>query len=156
MELYKIVTSLDGKMEEKSAQLKKNGVFERYKVIHKAYADLHKQDLEALKRGLFLIWYALVEPPCFTGINDLNAEAENRIIHTLERRLRQNLIDYELEWMLSYYATWDYVFERFSEYDELQRKLKQADTELPSSINKQDMTNRGQMGVYWNSLNWFD
>jgi hypothetical protein len=94
IELYKIVTSLDGTMEEKTRQLEKNGVFERYKEIHKTYAELHKQDLEALKRGLFLTWYALVEPPCFTGIKDLDAEAENRIMHTLERRLRKNLTDY--------------------------------------------------------------
>jgi hypothetical protein len=58
--------------------------------------------------------------------------------------------------MFSYYASWDYVFERFSEYQELQRKLKQANTELPKSINKQDMANRGQMGIYWNSLNTFN
>ena len=89
IELYKFATSLNGAMEERTKHLEQNGVFEQYKEIHKAYAELHKRDLEALKRGLFLTWYALVEPPCFTGVRELDMEAERKIMKTLDRRLKK-------------------------------------------------------------------
>ncbi|MCU7552850.1 hypothetical protein OCK74_27270 [Chitinophagaceae bacterium LB-8] len=155
-ELYEVVTSLQGTMEEKIKQLKERGVFEEYRRIHQQYAQLHNQETEALKRGLFLTWYSTVEPPCFTGIKELDSAAENQIISTLDRQLEQGIIDYELDWMLSYYANLEFAFERFKGYESLQKKLQNPPLELPRHIDNEGMLKRGQMGLYWNSLEVFN
>ena len=102
---------------------------------------------------MFLTWYSIVEPTWLTGIADLDEDSEERIIKILDRRLKRNITDYELDWMLDYYSGWDYVFERFTDFKNFQNRLKsKSKTELPNEINRMKMGQRGQMGVYWNSL----
>jgi len=103
------------------------------------------------------MWYALTEPSCYTGIVILNSEAENRLLKVLDRRLKRDITDYELDWMLDYYSNWDFVFERFIEFKHLQDRLKRSEKiDLPNQINREEMSQRGQMGRYWNSLNRFN
>ncbi len=153
LELYKKVCSLEGSMEEKDDQLKKLGIYNEYTTIHREYAKQSKDNIEALKRGLFLIWYSMVEPSCFIGIKELDPEAERKIIDSVDSRIKRGNTDYELDWMLDYYSGWDFVFERFNNYRDLQGRLKdELKTELPTSIDREEMEKRGQMGLYWNSL----
>ena len=152
LEVYSSVISLSGTMEEKAEQIIILGYAEQYRKIHSEYAKLNKSDLEALKRGLFLIWYSRTEPSCYTGIADLDPEAENAIIKTVDRRINMNATDYELDWMLSYYSNFEFAFEQFREYKSFYRKLTTEKTEMPNSIDKKEMKMRGQMGIYWNSL----
>lgn len=151
-ELYASVVSINGTMEEKYKQLEQLGIFEAYKKIHQEYARQNKKDSEALKRGLFLCWYSRTEPSCFTGIGDLDPKAEEAIIHTLDRRFSKNISDYELDWMLSYYSSFEFVFGRFTNYKSFYSKLTHWKTEMPDSIDREEMSTRGQMGIYWNSL----
>ena len=66
------------------------------------------------------------------------------------------MTDYELEWMLDYYSNWDFVFERFDEFKYLQGRMTRADkVDLPEKIERNEMSKRGQMGYYWNSLTRF-
>jgi hypothetical protein len=147
------VTSISGTIEEKNEQIKNMGIFDQYKEIHSEYAKLNKSDLEALKRGLFLIWYSRTEPSCYTGIADLDPDAEKAIIQTLNRRINKNVTDYELDWMLSYYSSFEFVFEQFRDYKSFYTKLTYKKVKMPNSIDREEMTTRGQMGIYWNSLN---
>lgn len=156
LELYSSVISLSGTMEEKTEQIKILGYSEQYKKIHSDYAKLNKSDLEALKRGLFLIWYSRTEPSCYTGIADLNPDAEKAIIKTLDRRINMNVTDYELDWMLSYYSNFEFAFEQFKNYKSFYTKLTTEKTEMPNSIDVEEMKTRGQMGIYWISLNRYN
>ncbi|HAT65766.1 MAG TPA: hypothetical protein DCS66_14435 [Flavobacteriaceae bacterium] len=151
--LYSSLMELEGTIEEKSDKVVYFRISKEYREIHQEYSRLAKNDLEALKRGLFLTWYSIVEPTWLTGIADLDEDSEERIIKILDRRLKRNITDYELDWMLDYYSGWDYVFERFTDFKNFQNRLKsKSKTELPNEINRMKMGQRGQMGVYWNSL----
>lgn len=154
-ELYSIVISLGGNMIEKEKELEKQGIFAAYCKIYQEYARLREQSLEALKRGVFLSWYSTIESPSFSGIREVDVTAEHEVIKTLDNRLKQKKTDYELEWMLSHYATFDSAFDRFNEYKSLQERLKSKSVEMPGYINKNEMSIRGQMGVYWNFLYFF-
>lgn len=57
------VECTQGTIEVMLEQLSTAGVFVAYKQVHSLYADLAKNDNEALKRGLFLQWYGLVTAP---------------------------------------------------------------------------------------------
>lgn len=156
LELYSKVCSLHGTIEEKKEQLLKLGVFDEYKKIHKQYAELSFENLEALKRGLFLIWYSSTEPSIYTGINDLDKNAGEEIIKVLKKLIDENNTDDELDWMLNYYRNWEFAFAHFQNYKEVQNIFKnQFKVELPVEIDKEKMKQRGQMGIYWNSLEVF-
>ncbi|WP_190811439.1 hypothetical protein [Flagellimonas sp. S3867] len=155
--LYSSVIELEGTIEEKSDKVVYFGISKEYREIHQEYSRLAKSDLEALKRGLFLTWYSIAEPTWLTGITDLHEESEERIIKVLDRRLKRDITDYELDWMLDYYSGWDYVFERFTDFKNFQNRLKsKSKNELPNEIDRMKMEQRGQMGVYWNSLTRFN
>ena len=130
-------------------------VFTSYKQVHKQYAELAHKELEALKRGLFIQWYALTEPSYLTGIGDIDEQAEIKIINLIDEKIGSNTLDSELTWMLNYYATWDYVFEGFHTFSNLKAFLVNAKSSLPEKIEGNRMEKRGQMGKYWNSLNQF-
>jgi len=135
-------------------QLNDKGVYDKYKQVHRLYADNSGKDLESLKRGLFIQWYYLCEPPYLTGINELDENAERKIIEQLDYLITADKLDFELKWMLKYYYNWDYVFERFKKYKGLQDWIKnQMGSELPDTIDRNEMQQRGRMGRYWNSLN---
>ncbi len=156
-DLYSRVEQLSGTIEEKTDKVIYFGIAKEYREIHQEYSRMAKSDLEAFKRGLFLIWYSMSEPTWLTGIGDLDSEAEERIIKLLDRRLKRNVTDYELDWVLDYYSNWNYMFDRFSSYKNFQTRLKsETKTELPDKINKKEMELRGQMGRYWNSLTIFN
>ena len=151
------VMSLEVTMEAKDDQTRELGIYDRYNEIHREYAYKHEGDLEALKRGLFIQWYSMCEPPCYPGIRYLDPKARKRVIELLEERLKSGDIDYELEWMLDYYFTWYYVFIGFEDFEKLQNRLKsEPKTELPEQIDRTEMEKRGQMGTYWNSLTVFE
>ena len=132
-------------------------IFHEYRMIHQAYAELSKTDNEALKRGLFIQWYALAEPNYLTGIADLDENAENKIIQSLNDRIEAGNADIELTWMLNYYANWDWIFERLTSFKGFNSTiLNEQNNYLPDKIDREEMALRGQMGKYWNSLTKFN
>lgn len=154
-ELYSIVMDLCDQKQTKENDDKLDEVFISYKQVHKQYAALTQNELEALKRGLFIQWYALTEPNYLTGIGDIDEQAEHKIINLLDEKIGRNTLDSELTWMLNHYATWDYVFERFQSFSNLKAFLINAKPSFPDKIDRNGMEKRGQMGKYWNSLNVF-
>lgn len=151
------VNELEGTINEKSESVVYFGITKEYREIHNEYSRLAKNDLEALKRGLFLVWYSISEPSWLTGIGALEQESVDRIIKILDRRLKKGVTDYELDWMLDYYSDWDFVFEQFKHFKNFQNRLKsKSKTVFPDEIDRAQMKQRGQMGVYWNSLTIFN
>jgi hypothetical protein len=144
-ELYSSAIDLyDGKEK----QLTLNQIHAEYRNVHKEYAKMSETDIESLKRGLFIQWYAITEPNYLTGIAELDENAERKIITELKKRIDQNKADNELKWMLNHYLNWDFVFYRFKKIAEFKKNKK-----VTYLTNKKlKMVNRGQMGIYWNSI----
>jgi len=159
--LYNYAESLNGDMDQMDEQLQEQGIFDQYRNIHKSYLDLflgmesEESKLEVLKRLIFLNWYALVEPCCYTGIRDLNQSVVSESYAILNDYIIYNKMDKEFTWMLSYYSCWDFTILPFSEnrLDALTTFVKAVDTTILYAPKKQlprgAMDNRGQMGVYW-------
>lgn len=158
MELYSTVLDLNEMEQTDELNKRLQSVFASYKTVHQKYSVLAKQEDEALKRGLFIQWYAFTEPSYLTGIGELDENAEQIIIDIVEEKINNKSLDYELKWMLDYYANWDFVFERFKNQKGLAELIVNSPDALPKglTINKVAMNERGQMGTYWNSLSHFN
>ena len=145
-------------------QLEVDGTFDKYRKIHEDYFQLltNTSDeiikLEALKRLIFLSWYSYTEPSIFTGIESLNNEIMFNSYSILNDYIRADKLDEELEWMLKFYASWDWAILDFSEnrLSELIKFVKTVDTSISTYPKRQlpqgIMSNRGQMGLYWSSM----
>ena len=159
--LYNDTIALEGEIEVRNKQLFDVGIFERYRNIHNQYFELYDKTsnseikIEALKRLIFLNWYSVLEPSCFTGIENFDQSTMFKAYSILNDQLNENQLDSEFIWMLSYYSSWDWIILSSSE-----NKL----TTLTNFVNnvgnsaapknqlpKGTMDNRGQMGIYWNS-----
>ncbi len=156
-ELYSKVIDLDNQPQSDMMKEQLQDIFSEYKSVHKEYAKLSSTDIEALKRGLFIQWYALTEPNYLTGIADLDKDAENALIQNLHELIAAGKIDNELTWMLNYYADWDWVFERLKSFKGFNSEIvNERNNQLPDKIDREKMEQRGQMGKYWNSLTQFN
>ncbi|AZB29335.1 hypothetical protein [Chryseobacterium balustinum] len=153
IELCLKISQLKGTIEEMQEQISKLGISNEYKFIHQRYADMSSIDIEALKRGLFINWYSICEPTFLTGISDLDENAENKIIEEINERLKNNNIDFELIWMIDYYKNWIFAFSRFEKYELFYSKIINEEFIEKTKIDRSNMENRGQMGLYWNSVN---
>lgn len=147
------VTSLVGLMEEKQAQLARDGVFDAYARVHAAYADLAMQgDMEALKRALFLQWYAVSEPACFTGLWEVMPEPERCVLERIEHLVSTDSLESELVWMLPYYfSISDWYFELHEGLPALTAWLQErAHWGFPEEQTRNPaLDGRGQMSAYW-------
>lgn len=160
LKLYNYTDSLKGTMDQMEKQLQARGIFDQYREIHKSYLDLffntenEETKLEILKRLVFLNWYGIIEPSCFTGIQDLDSSIIFESYSILNEYLIDNKIDKEFKWMLSYYSSWDFAILPFSENNlsALTKFVKEVDTTILACPKKQlpkgTMDNRGQMGLY--------
>jgi len=162
-ELYSTVMDLYKKdpiiPQSKETERKMEIIFNSYKDVHKKYADLADKNDEALKRGLFIQWYAWTEPSWLTGIGLLDNLAMTKIISIINDKIISNTIDAELKWMLNYYVNpaWVFAFDKFKGYQGIDSAIKNCtEDSLPKSIDKIAMQKRGQMGDYWNSLTNFE
>ena len=141
-ELYSSVMDL----YRKPASLENNYslylITQKYKEVHQQYSKLAFTDVEALKRGLFIQWYALTEPTFLTGIGELKTESENRIIEELQKRIDSISIDFELKWMLNYYASWEWCFDHVKSFQGFDSRIvNEKNNKLPESIDKEKEVN---------------
>jgi hypothetical protein len=157
-ELFQRVLSATGLMEEKHEQLRTSGVYDAYRAIHCSYARLLDDpgsSVEALKRALFLGWYDLSEPACFTGVFELSGEVNREVLCVAEALLREGGLDLELEWTLPfYYSITDYYFTIHGDLPLLQAFFTEADSSLYQRVDTtpSQFRGRGQMGEYWLSV----
>lgn len=164
VEIWDYAESQNGTMDFVTEKLSAEGIFERYRNIHKSYLELYFRideetiKLEILKRLIFLNWYALIEPSCYTGIENLDNTTVSESYSILNQYLIDGKIDTEFKWMLSFYSSWDYTILAFSEnkLEALTAFVKGVDSSILScpknQLPKGTMDNRGQMGIYWISM----
>jgi hypothetical protein len=155
IELCSIAAGTDGLMEYKDKVLREKRVYEEYKNVHSCYSQLADKDIESLKRGLFIQWYAVIEPAYISGIFELDHTATHKIFRIVENRVLGNNLDFEFKWMLTYYFNWEYAFSEFMAFRTVENWIRHNETEMPDKIDRNEMSKRGQMGRYWNSLNQF-
>lgn len=155
-ELYRKVMDLYHQPQTDQTDKTLQGIFLEYRSVHHAYAELSRSDIEALKRGLFIQWYALAEPNYLTGISDLDENAENRIMQAIIDIIKAGKSDQELIWMLNYYSNWNWIFDRLTSFTGFNSQIvNEQNNHLPAKIDRVEMAQRGQMGKYWNSLTKF-
>ena len=161
IKLHDEAVGTTGPMEQTELQLRERGIFDKYNHLHQQYLALFDDTsepivkLEALKRLTFLNWYAMVEPSCFTGIGEFDEKTVYAAFVRLNTYIIQHQLDHELQWMLSYYACWDWVLLTYAEPNlaELTAFIKSVDTSIShfKQNRPEEMDNRGQMGLYWQS-----
>ncbi|RYX87793.1 hypothetical protein EON73_00545 [bacterium] len=155
--LHSKTIDLYHKLQTTEIEEQLKAVFIEYKEVHRIYADFSAREIEALKRGLFIQWYSLIEPNYLTGISDLDEGAENKVIQNLNELISTYKTDNELNWMLNYYSNWDWVFKRHKSFQNFDTNIvNEQNNHLPEKIDKEEMKLRGQMGKYWNSLTKFN
>ncbi|MFA6278285.1 MAG: hypothetical protein WC622_16165 [Pedobacter sp.] len=154
----------DKHFDELNEELEANGTFAKNRKIHEDYLELFNSvsdsaiKYEALKRIIFLNWYSLIEPDYFTGISNLNEKVIYKSYSIINDYIKNEKLDEELNWMMKFYSSWDWAILNFSEnrLPYLTKFVKAVDTSI-SSYPKQKlpqgtMRNRGQMGLYWISM----
>lgn len=162
--LYQRTVAFTGTMESKEAQLRSSGIIEEYRQLHAAYwallqASSDKQEqVELLKRVVFLNWYQWAEPTIYSGIDELDEEVVQAAYSLPDSWLEHDTLDQEFRWMLSYYATWDYAILPYSEnhLPFLTAFVREASHSVvyppQGQLPRHSMDNRGQMGRYWQSV----
>jgi hypothetical protein len=162
--LYQRTIAFTGTMESRLEQLRSSSIGEEYRQLHAEYwAILHaspnrQEQLELLKRLVFINWYQWAEPSIYSGIDELDEEVVQAAYSLLDRWLSQSSLDQELRWMLSYYATWDYAILPFSEnhlpfLTAFVKEVSQSASSPPyQQLPHHSMDNRGLMGRYWQSV----
>lgn len=163
LELYYSMSE-DKSFDELNEELEANGTFAKNRKIHKDYLELFNSTsdtatkYEALKRLIFLNWYSIIEPNFFTGISDLNETVIFDSYSILNDYIDTKKLDGELKWMLQFYSSWDWAILNFSENRlfALTDFVKNVDVSISTypknKLPQGTMDNRGQMGLYWNSM----
>ena len=158
--------SFTGTLESKMQQLEEAGVFAAYDEIYASYLTAYQatmeatEKLEALKRLVFLSWYGLLEPSFISGIGALSEAGIRTTYVWLDEHLRRQELDVELHWMLSFYASWEYLLPPFSEpqLPALAAFISGVDPTVGHVPTHPwpwlAMDNRGQMGLYWQSIQY--
>jgi hypothetical protein len=162
--LWQQVQAAQGCAREVNRSLQQGGVFKQYRHIHAQYVRLgrfHRNRPirnEALKRALFLSWYAEVEPAPFSGLADLDEDQITEACFRLNTLLEKGWMSDELVWMLQHYARWEWVLLQYTENKiiPLTQWLKAMDVHrdpLPrGSLPPGSMQGRGLMGLYFAGL----
>ena len=157
-ELLARINATKGSMDEKAKQLEDDGVFDSYREIHKGYASLAMAgDIESLKRSLFIQWYAVSEPSCFTGIQEVDHDVEEVVFSIVENLIFNGHADEELKFMIAwYYQISSYYFDTFWPNSPIFKILSQFNQNHDYRIERfplgEPLENRGQMGDYWMSI----
>lgn len=147
-----------GTLEERDRQIERSGLFGEYPAILGAYVELFADvdsALEALKRAVFLVWRAAMEPPAITGLASLPDATARAVIAALDARIRGDAVDTELAWMLAWYVSGGrFVFELYGANARLLAFADslRSDAWRSTSITAGSMRQRGQMGHYWTAL----
>jgi len=162
--LCSYISSFTGTIEAKTQQLEEAGIFAAYSDIYTHYIAAYQcstndsEKLEILKRLAFLSWFGLLEPSFISGIGELDEASIRTVYVWLDEHMLGQQPDAELHWMLSFYASWEYLLLPFIEphLPALAAFIKAVDPTVLHVPKHPEpwlaMDNRGQMGRYWQSI----
>lgn len=157
-DLMACVGQATGLIEEKTAQLQKNGTFAAYCSLLDRYLELASDaadGVEALKRAVFIAWYEEASPACFSGIAGITSQQRSAVLRALNDVVEQSPMDDELEWMLPwYYFIADYAFPHLEQYPAVERILAAPNSHAweQLGLRAEQFVGRGRMGEYWASV----
>ncbi len=146
------LTLLDNVILEKINQLLKENKELKDSPIPILYRDLFikyssVENIESLKRAIFLQWYSVAEPIKNSGIGEMNVLIEKQNIIKVNQLIKNELIDEEFIFLLKhYYSITDWYFDSLG--------LKQINfySNVQSKLDHTNFDNRGVFGEYWKSI----
>jgi hypothetical protein len=97
-DLINKIKCIKGSLDERRKEILDLEIFNDYKEIFYAYSKMDSE--EALKRAIFIQWYAVVEPDIFTGISNLDRKTEDENLEKINNLILNNSIDIEFQFML--------------------------------------------------------
>jgi len=126
------------------------GVYTAWRDIFRQYALLAKDDLEALKRAIYLCWTERSQDPALSGVKNLDENLVRDVLAIADELARTNGLDLELRWMLPYYHFVEPSYlDRFEGLDDLKRVSGQNPLLYRKECPKGSFEDRGHMGRYW-------
>jgi hypothetical protein len=144
--------------ENRKSNFSEKVLCEENRAIYEQYILLISRQpaqVEALKRAVFLQWYAVSEPPYLSFLSGLKPELQRIILNKVQGQIENKKLDNEFEHMLSwYYFISDWYFDSFSDLPILVEHLENISSSLKplEYLKRSDFNKRGQMGIYWQSL----
>jgi hypothetical protein len=155
------IRGASGTPDERDAQITRSGIYAEYPAIFGAYLELVRfggdpaTTLEALKRAVFLAWYAFKEPSIESGISELPESSVRDVMQALDAALASGRADEEFRRMLArYHAEFGYAFEHFGPV----RALESFIEGVPPDAMRTTVSpggrfdRRGQLGIYWKNV----
>lgn len=143
MKYIEKITNLENYIEESKIASVKNEkeLMSKFNELFELYCS--NDDLESIKRSLFLQWYAVSEPQELTGMPDFDESLQRSNLKKIGEILKNNDYDDEIIIMLKhYYEITEWYF------GELGNTLKKINENKSCNSYK----DRGIMGVYWQSM----
>jgi hypothetical protein len=146
-----------GTIEERDRQITRAGLYAEYPAIVRSYLDLLADDrsaAEALKRAVFIVWLSTIEPSPHSGISELPEGLAREVMQALDDKARVGALDDEFALMLGWYRSiLPAAFELYG--------ADASTAAVTSGVGHHDwrhrftpaqFSNRGQLGMYWQSL----
>jgi hypothetical protein len=138
LELFKEISLKKINLEDTDITALYDELFEGYSL---------NNEIESLKRAIFIQWYSVTEPIQNTGIGDLNIELQKKNLFNVNQLILNKTIDIEFIEMLNhYYNISDWYFDSFSNLQLLIPITNHTITNIKVAEN------RGIMSVYWDSI----
>lgn len=153
-----LVAQANGPLEERDRALERSGLYAEYPAILSGYLALlddEESALEALKRAVFITWYAAVEPPMLSGIAELPETGVRATLDAIEAACREGRIDEELRWMLAWYnSVGDQTLLRLPGLLAVEATVADMNplTWRTATRSAEIMKDRGLLGRYWTTL----
>ena len=153
------IRGASGSAAERDAQITRSGLYAEYPAIFGAYLELVRlaadpsTALEALKRVVFLAWWAFSVPSTDSGIAELPESSVREVMQLLESAIAGGRTDEELRSMLAWYhSRFGYVFEHFGPVRELDAFVADVPlSDVDALPQSRSFAGRGQLGVYWST-----
>ncbi len=157
MSVLASIRGASGTIDERDAQITRSGMYAEYPAIIRGYLEREGGDeaeaLEALKRLVFLVWYAFTVPSTESGISELAESLARDVFNWLERWIPERG-DEELRMMLAWYRDTNGIpFDFFGPVRGLDQWISDVSSDDASrGLARSTFKGRGQLGVYWSSV----
>lgn len=154
------VRGATGTLEDRDRQIERSGMYGEYPTILNGYLETLQLEgareadrAEALKRAVFIAWYAGVAPRCLTGIGDLSEASVTETFARLDAAVRRDEVDDELRAMVAHYhEACAAPFDIYGAADAAERAGPASDVEALLARPASWFAGRGQMGEYWAAM----
>ena len=155
----RLIATAPADLEARDRALARSGVYRYYEAIFGAYRALADSSrasepvqAEALRRAVFLAWYACVAPPQLSGLAEFSDDQLEDAFRSAAWALENGELDPELAWMLAWYFREAPVV--FTRLPGLARLVAYCRAQPPegwrtAGLTPERLGRRGALGRYW-------